>query len=518
MRAILVAIVAVGAVACGPPRSVDGSGNNIFFPDFGAAGTQLQRLVPSDYGDGVSSMAGASRPSPRAISNAVHAQAASVPNAAGASDFIWQWGQFLDHDIDLTGEADPAEAEPIPVPPGDLFDPPGTIGFHRSVYDLATGTGPGNPRQQLNLISAFIDASNVYGSDGARADALRTFVGGRLATSAGDLLPFNTGGFDNAGGTGSELFLAGDVRANEQVALTSMHTLFMREHNRFAAGLQAIFPAFDDEPLYQAARKWIGALLQSITYREYLPALLGPHAPSLESFWNPFLDPQIGNAFSGALFRLGHSQLNGDLLRLDANGNEIAAGHLALRDGFFNPDEIVDHGIASLLRGLASQVAQNVDVLVIDDVRNFLFGPPGSGGFDLASLNIQRGRDHGLPTYNAARAAFGLAQAADYSDISSDADVQQRLEDAYGAGNVDDVDLWTGGLAEDHLPGALVGELIATALVQQFEALRDGDRQWYRRDMAPELADLVDGVTLADVIRFNTGIGAEIQDDVFLAP
>ena len=127
---------------------------------------------------------------------------------------------------------------------------------------------------------------------------------------------------------------------------------------------RSIFPDFDDEQLYQAARKWVGALMQSITYREYLPALLGPHAPSLESSWNPLLDPQIANVFSTALFRLGHSQLNGTLLRLDTSGNEIAGKHLALRDAFFAPDEIVDHGIEPLLRGLASQVAQNVDVLV----------------------------------------------------------------------------------------------------------------------------------------------------------
>ena len=107
------------------------------------------------------------------------------------------------------------------------------MSFNRSLYDPDTGTGLDNPRQQINEISAWIDASNVYGSDLERATALRTLDGtGRLKTSAGNLLPFNTEGFANAGGSGPTLFLAGDVRANEQIGLTAMHVLFMREHNR----------------------------------------------------------------------------------------------------------------------------------------------------------------------------------------------------------------------------------------------------------------------------------------------
>lgn len=514
--------LALSAVACGPPRSIDGSGNNPFDPDLGSTESQLRRVASSDYGDGVSTLAGVGRPSARWVSNTVHAQAGSIPNAARATDYLWQWGQFLDHDIDLTPAHDPAEEAPILMPPGDpFFDPfatgSETMALLRSIYDPATGTGPGNPRQQLNLISAWIDASNVYGSDATRASALRTNDGtGRLATSAGDLLPFNTAGLANAGGPDPSLFLAGDVRANEQNALTAMHTLFMREHNRVVGQLAASRLSGDQK--YEAGRKWVGALIQSITFNEYLPALLGPYAPSSRSHYDVRIDARIANEFSTAAFRMGHSQLNSTLLRLDANGDEIASGHLALADAFFNPAEITAEGIEPLLRGLASQRAQAIDVHVVDGVRNFLFGPPGAGGLDLASLNIQRGRDHGLPSYNDARVDFGLAPAANYADISSDADVQARLEVAYGAGNVDLVDLWTGGLAEDPLPGAHTGELITAVLVEQFEALRDGDRHWYRRDLHPLVRSWVEATTLADVIRNNTPIGFELQDDVFHMP
>ena len=96
---------------------------------------------------------------------------------------------------------------------------------------------------------------------------------------------------------------------------------------------------------------------------------------------------------------------------------------------------------------IESLIKQEIDRFMIDGVRNFLFGPPGAGGFDLASLNIQRGRDHGLPTYNQTRIDFGLAPATSFADISSDPDTQAALSAAYTSS--DDVDIWVGGLAED---------------------------------------------------------------------
>ncbi len=519
--------LAMGPCPGGPGfRTFDGSLNNPFQLLWGAADVPLLRLVPSDYGDGISSPAGATRPSPRAISNAVHAQTGSIPNAQGASDWVWQWGQFLDHDIDLTPGADPAEAFPIPVPLGDaLFDPfftgTETIDLNRSIWDATTGTSVDNPRQQLNRITSWIDASNVYGSDRHRADGLRTMVDGRLETSAGDLLPFNTGGLENdigpAGGNPTQFFVAGDIRANEQAGLAATHTLFVREHNRLADALRVANPLASDEWIYQRARRFVGALIQHITYHEFLPALLGPGALAAYVGYDVGVDPSIANVFSTACFRFGHSMLSPVLQRLDASGAVIPDGNLALRDAFFDPTRITQEGgIEPLLRGLAAQAAQNVDVFIIDDVRNFLFGPPGAGGFDLASLNLQRGRDHGLPSYNDAREAFGLARKTSFADVSTDPVVQARLASVYA--DVDEIDAWTGGLAEDPVNGGLVGELVATVLIEQFEALRDGDRFWYERILPPaELAD-VQATTLADVIRRNSPIGAELQDDVFHTP
>ena len=500
-------------------RNIDGSENNERDSELGAANTQLARWCPTEYADGASAMAGAGRPSPRQVSNVVVAQIESVPNRNGASDFLWQWGQFLDHDIDLTDAADPREPEPIAVPTGDrFFDPTSTgtevIPFNRSLYDKATGDV--DPRQQMNEITHWVDASNVYGSEDERAATLRTNDGtGKLLVSEGNLLPFNEEGLANAGGDSSDLFLAGDVRANEQVALTAVHTLFVREHNRLADKIAERDPRLSGDQIYERARQIVGAQMQVITYEEFLPTLLGAGALTPYNGYNPNVDASVSNLFSGAVFRLGHSMLSGTLLRLDANGNEIAAGHLPLRNAFFAPSSIIDEGgIEPLLRGLALQTCQQIDVQVVDDVRNFLFGPPGAGGFDLASLNMQRGRDHGLPDYNTVRVAMGLQPKSSFAEVTSDSIVQERLASVYGS--VDEIDVWLGGLAEDPVNGGLVGELVFTVVKLQFERLRDGDRFWYERLPDDLLRDVAD-IRLSDIIRRNTNIANEIPDNVFRA-
>ncbi|MCA9048502.1 MAG: hypothetical protein KDA89_07220 [Planctomycetaceae bacterium] len=499
-------------------RTIDGTNNNLLDPELGSTHEDLLRLATAEYGDGVSTPAGTDRPSAREVSNTVSAQTEYEPNDRGMTDYVWMWGQFLDHDIDLTDGAVPTEDYNIPVPTGDpYFDPAGTgtqfIGLSRSDYDHEAGSS--DPRQQSNSITSFIDGSNVYGSDDVRAAELRTFEGGKLKMSDGDLLPFNSAGLPNAGGISDQLFLAGDVRANENAVLSSIHTLWVREHNRIADELSSASPWLSDEQIYHQARETVIAELQVITYNEFLPALLGDGAISEYAGYNPYADPSIANEFSTAAYRVGHTLLTSDLQRLNNDGSVIDAGNLSLKDAFFAPGEVVAYGIDPFFKGAATQAANEVDTQVIDDVRNFLFGPPGAGGFDLASLNIQRGRDHGLADYNTVRVSVGLSPVHDFDDITSDTDLQNKLRDLYGS--VDNIDLWIGGLAEDHVAGSSVGETFRTILADQFTRLRDGDRFWYENVLSGDLLARVKSTTLADVIERNTGVTG-LQDDVFLLP
>jgi peroxidase len=532
-------------------RSIDGTGNNAAHPDWGSTNEALLRIGPVRYADGISAPApqgGVGRPSPRVISNTIVAQTTPdrVISDRLLSAMTYGWGQFIDHDMDLTTNASPAEPFNIVVPndPNDPFSTaaggPGLIFFNRSESVPGTGTSTSNPRQQPNDITAFLDASMVYGSDAVTANALRTHSGGRLKTSPGpdgvigtadDWLPFNNQtyfpGFHETGGDGTgafhiandshivsdaELFMAGDVRVNENIELTSLHTLFVREHNRIANALHAQNPSWSDELIYQTARQQVGAEIQSITYNEWIPAVLGSNALPSYTGYKSNVNPGIATEFSTALFRVGHTMLGDDVEFIANDGTPVREG-ISLANAFFNPPQLTQQGISPILKYLASDPSSEIDNSITDPVRNFLFGPPGAGGFDLASLNIQRGRDHGIANYNAVRVAYGLPAVTSFAQISSNPDIQAKLQQLYQ--NVDNIDLWVGALAEDHVAGTSTGPLVRAGLVDQFTRLRDGDSFWYQRIYSQADQDFLrNNRSLSDLIRLDTGADV-IQDNPF---
>ncbi len=526
---IAVVGILIGARGHGWPedRSYDGSGNNVLNPTWGAAGSDLVRMAPAAYGDGMSSPAGATRENPRAISNTLVSQSGPMPNTMNLSDWVFQWGQFVDHDMTLTDLATPTESMDIPIPMGDpIFDPTSTgtatMAFTRSQYDPTTGLSVGDPRQQVNSNSSYLDGSVIYGSSEDRAMALRTMSGGHLLTSAGDMLPYNTMGLtnaDNGDPNQAAYHVAGDVRVNEQIGITSVQTLFMREHNRVADELAAEHPTWTDDQLYQQARHVVGAEIQSITYQEFLPALLGNQAPGITSTYDAAVNATVMNEFATALFRVGHTMIPSNMPMMQNDGTPAPGGDMPLADAFFNPS-LMDTSteLEYMLKGLASEKQQQIDIHVVDDVRNFLFGDPiPGGGFDLAALDIERGRDNGLADYNTVREAFGLPAVSSFDQITSDYDLQQALEAIYG--DVNNIDPWVGALCEDHLPGEAVGALVSAAMVQQFTNLRDGDRFFFTNDteLTPDELLWIENLHLSDIIRLNTGI-TNLQTNVFVVP
>ncbi|NES04905.1 MAG: peroxidase, partial [Okeania sp. SIO2F4] len=513
-------------------RTIDGSNNNLNNPKYGEVGENLLRLTPASYADGIEQLADG--PNPREISNAVFSQSESILNARNLSDYTWLWGQFLDHDVTLSElQGRTEETINIVIPEDDATFPSGSfIPVTRSLFDETTGTDPSNPREQFNELTAWVDGSNVYGSDAERADWLRTFDDGKLKVTedpTGDLLP-RAEGDPNAPHmsmeerTGASTFIAGDVRANENVGLASMHTLWVREHNRIAGIIADTYTDLSDEEIYQRARKIVGAEIQKITYDEFLPSLgvtLDPYTG-----YDSTVNPNITTEFSTAGFRIGHTLISSTLPRINEDGTPTEDGALSLADAFFRPDRIPNEGgIDPILRGLAFQVQQETDANVIDDLRNLLFGPPPMGelfinGTDLPSLNIQRGRDHGLGSYNDAREALGLTRKNNFSDISSDQEVVTALESVYDS--VDDVEIWVGMLSEDNLPNASIGELNEALLEEQFTRLRDGDRFWYEIDTDLDdwelgnesVSEWLEDLQLSDIIHLNTGIQS-ISENVF---
>lgn len=505
-------------------RTFSGLCNNVGNPDWGSAGVALQRLAPaSAYSRDLASL-----PSTRDVSNTMSAQAQSVPHSGNASAILMQWGQFLDHDLSLSPIG--TEEWNIPVDGDDPYFGVlyGTAGmpFARSLRSTD------KPDEQVNAITSFIDASQIYGSDASTAAALRVENSYLMKMDSNGLLSKQVDPL-----TGETVFVSGDERAREQVGLTSMHTLFSREHNRLAKELANTNPGWDDETVYQETRRRVGAMIQSTTFYEFLPTLLGSAAPaaydSALHAYDSDANATIFNEFSTAAYRFGHTMLNDDLLRLDADGQSLDLGPLPLKEAFFNAEALIDPeppyggiGIEPFLRGLAGQRAQEIDTLVVDALRNSLFGPEG---FDLPALNMQRGRDHGLPGYVAMRdammardpafgAASGCSSIDDWDDLEClmDAATIDLLDDVYA--RVDDIDLWVGGLAENKHADSMLGELFTRILATQFDSLRSGDRFWFEHagQMDADTIAFVRESTLGDIMRRN-GIDG-IQTNVFLVP
>jgi peroxidase len=509
-------------------RTYDGTNNNIDNNQkagWGSADIPLYRELPPEYGPGdpKNAMGGNRRPSPRAISNAVIDEPVTTFNARGLSAFVYVWGQFLDHDMSLT-PTDTTEYVPVSLPADETIFTE-EIPFYRS--EVRTGTGINSPRQQSNLNTAWIDGSVVYGTDSVRTRWLRTFKNGKMKTSTGNLLPFNTltgeiadpidlhaPDMANDNGKTVKTFVAGDVRAAEHPGIASLHTLFVREHNRICDRL--ISQGFkNDELIFQMARKEVGALIEAITYQEFLPAI----GITLRSYkgYNNDARPDIANTFATAAYRLGHTMVADDIMLFDNECEEVGPGELDLLDAFWQPQLLLDYKIEPFLKGLAAHTQYETDTKINSVLRNFLFVSPNDPvrfGIDLGSLNIQRGRDHGLPNYNVTRRYYTGKSARNFSDITSNDTLASSLKNLYKT--VDNVDVWVGILAEDHLPGKSVGNTVHEMLRVQFEKLRDGDYYFYRNDpfLPSSIRDQIKKTTFADVLRRNTSL-TNLQRNVF---
>ena len=315
-------------------------------------------------------------------------------------------------------------------------------------------------------------------------------------------------------------FVSGDTRVNEQMGLASMHTLFSREHNRIAGILKHVNHHWDNEKLYQETRKIVGGILQKITYEDYLPKILGKDGV-LPFQGNQYdVNPGILNEFSTAAFRFGHSLIRPFFDVLD-NGYNPMRSPIPLKEMFFNNVFIQKNGIEPILLGLLANTSQNVDPFLAEDLTKHLFETEHTIGLNLASLNIQRGRDHGLSGYNTYRKLCGMKSAETFDDVSLEIkNVKYRdlLKELYGT--PDKVDLWVAGLAEDPLPDTAIGPTFHCILSKQFKNLRDGDRFYYEeRDVfTKEQLREIKKVTLSQVMCHNLKDIVSIQKDAFIAP
>ncbi len=592
-------------------RSLNGSANNEEHREWGRANTSYPRLTEPHYADGVGQMV--SGPSARYISNRIFNDTAqNLFSENGVTQWGFAWGQFLDHTFGLRAEVG-GESDPIPFDAADPLESfrndLNEISFTRTKAAPASRSGV---RDQLNTISGYIDASNIYGDDQNRLEWMRQGpVDGDLANNSAKLwLPDGMlpravgrdgapapqmGEFGRLLATSELAMVSGDVRANENIGLAATHTLFAREHNRIVDALPG---DLSEEEKFRIARRVVGAELQHITYTEFLPTL----GVDLKDFagYDPDVNPGITNEFATVGFR-GHSMIHGELepsvpdgtytdeqlAAFQAQGIEVehedGATTLVIPLGlaFGNPDLLAQVGVGPVLKALGAEPQYKNDEQIDNQLRSVLFQIPKPDAADpsecmdgkmlpdcysvvadLGARDVERTRDHGMPMYNDMRQAYGLPPVSSFTDITgeateelppglsiddpaildfvtlldadgneivlgspeADADalvgvrrttLAARLKAIYG--DVDKVDSFVGMVSEKHRPGTEFGELQLAMWKRQFEALRDGDRFFYRAD--PELAVIEEkyGIsarhTLAEVIEANTDV--DVQPDVF---
>jgi peroxidase len=279
--------------------------------------------------------------------------------------------------------------------------------------------------------------------------------------------------------------------------------------------LKSQHPKWTGDQLYNMAKAINTAEYQNIVYTEYLPTLIGPVLGPYRGY-NPKVNSQVTQEFSTAAFRMGHSQVSDTQEGIDANGNVVFTESLA--DSFFNTaatDET--HGIDPLIRSLGTDFSQATDVYVVSALRNLLVAGLVGGGVDLLDLiaiDIQREKDVGLGTLNQTRTALGLSPYSTITQLTSDPVLAEALKTTYG--RINQIDLFIGGLAERHAPGANVGQTFQAIIGDQFEALRAGDRFfWQNEGFDANTALMISDTTLANIIQRNTAT-PNLQANVFI--
>lgn len=387
-------------------------------------------------------------------------------------------------------------------------------------------------------------------------------------------------------------FIVGDGRGNENIALTATHSIFHGEHNRQVAAIKATvlaegdlallnewllvdvaaLPAdpaglvWDGERLFQAARFSTEMVYQHLVFEEFVRAITPQIDPFVFSH-SVEIDPGIFEEFAQVVYRFGHSMLNENVDMLKLAGNAASAEEVGLIEAFLNPIAFENAGIdahaasGAIIRGMTRQAGNEIDEFMTSAVRNNLVGLP----LDLATINLTRARETGIPSLNEARrqlyeqthdtylkpyvswADFAqniknplsivnfIAAYGTHEDIAAATTVAAKRDAAWNLvfgvdGETADerearldylnatgawatqetglnkVDFWIGGLAEALMPfGGMLGSTFTFIFELQIEKLQNGDRFYYlSRTQGLNLLTALESDSFAELIRRNT--------------
>ncbi|XP_066149567.1 peroxidase-like [Euwallacea fornicatus] len=535
-----------------PYRTINGSCNNVAMGHRGESFTGYSRLLYADYSDGVHeprrAVSKKPLPNPRQVVSSL-IKTGNRPSRKSTLALM-QWSQFLEHDlcrsatavaihtdipieccgrdgVSLTPRYVHPFCSPIYVADDKKYAEEGVtcLSFVRSIPAIRSDCSFG-ASDQVNQATHYLDGSQIYGSTLRKSEQLRSFAAGKLRTSSyehREYLPLSQDPTHDCQlfSKNSTCFESGDARVNFQPQLALIHTLWFREHNRIANELGTLNPHWGDERLFQESRKIVIAEMQKITYTEWLPAALGKFVAERvlsSSSYNKNVDPSVSNAFATAVMRSIKSLSDGMPKLYDES--RTANESIFMRNYFHNPGLLRQDGVLdALARGLSTQSCQRLDVYFADDLINQLY-TNGKYGFDVLSFDLQRGRDHGLPSYANYRTYCGLNEAHefnDFNDVIRDQDIL-ALQRVYGSPQ--DVDLIIGGLLEKPKGDSLFGPTFSCIIADQMIRTRQGDRYFYDNKNQPEpfstlqLAE-IENVSLSRIICDNTDNVKRMQKKAF---
>ncbi|XP_068579660.1 dual oxidase 1 [Cebidichthys violaceus] len=525
----------------------DGWYNSLGYPRRGAVGSHLVRLVPAHYWDGVYQSV-QEPPNPRRLSSLLAGGPSGLPSTRNQTVLSLFFGYHVSFEIlDSRNPGCPPEFMNIPVPKGDpVFDPTATgkvlLPFQRGPWDKESGQSPSNPRIQVNLVTAWIDGSSIYGPSTSWSDSLRSFSGGLLTSGPEWNMPNQATGHSfmwaaadpSTGDHGPHgLYELGNAWANENMFTAAEGIIWFRYHNYVASKLHEEHPEWSDEKLFQNARKIVVATFQNIALYDWLPGYLGDKKLPPYPGYQKFVDPGVSPEFQAAAIRFGITMAPpGVYMRnrtchfrklVNIDGSSSPAMRLCNSFWKRQTDDVktTSQDIDDLLMGMASQIAEREDNVVVEDLRDFMYGPLRFTRTDLVAITIQRGRDFGLRSYTEVRKALDLPPVNTFEDINPELNsinpqLLNDIAELYSK-DISKLELFPGGLLES-LDGP--GPVFSAIILDQFERIRNGDRFWFENKQndlfTDEEIEMIRNVTFHDVlIAVTSAETTDIQNNVF---
>ncbi|GAB1545060.1 peroxidase [Scytonema sp. NUACC21] len=445
-------------------RTADGSYNDLDHPEMGMAGTRFGRNVPLK--DATVDEKNLMHPSPRVVSQVLLKRDEFIPatilNLHAAS-----WIQFQTHDWFVHGDK-PNDKLQIPLAEDDPWKKEyGKLEIRKTLEDTSRPDGNNNPATFVNRVTHWWDGSQIYGSDVTTINRLRSHVDGKMRIDEDGFLPLDPEKqIDDVGFAGTWW-----------VGLSMLHTLFTKEHNAICDRLKQVYPSWDDNQLFDKARLINAALMAKIHTVEWTTAIL-PH-PALQIAMNGNWWGLLGKDIKQIFGRIGDDELLSGIIG-SATDHHNAPYYLteefvsvyrmhplipddfnfySHKNGRFLTQKDFTAGFDKQTRPLMEEIPMSdlfysfgiahPGAVTLHNYPNFLRKLVKEDQiFDLASVDILRDRERGVPRYNRFREIVGRDRVKTFEEITSDRQIAQQLREVYH-NDIDSVDLMVGLFAEE---------------------------------------------------------------------